>query len=118
MARVARSLELLAETLAGKQQTIAFPVLFLLFGRNRNTASISRLRSFLLLLFHGFAFPAACHRLCAHRAPHQAPLELGNPAPAVKRSSRKSVSDDCRYCSTSVGTALLFKPGSTNSAAR
>jgi len=53
--------ELLSEALPGKKQAVAFPVALLFVGRERCAGGFSPLRHFFLLLFYGFALPAACH---------------------------------------------------------
>jgi hypothetical protein len=61
MARVTGGLELLGETLAGKQEAIAFPVVLLLVGRDGGVAIGSRSRPLFLLLFYRLTLPSACH---------------------------------------------------------
>jgi len=53
--------ELLSQASAGKKQAFAFSVALLFVGRERGADGFSPLRHFLLLLFYGFAFPAARH---------------------------------------------------------
>jgi len=61
MPRFAGGVQLLGEALVRKTQAFAFPVAFLLLGRDCGGDSLPPLRHFLLLLFYGFTFPASRH---------------------------------------------------------
>ncbi len=61
VARVARSLQLLSYTLAGKGQTLSFAIALPLLGRHHRTRSLRLLQALLLLLFDRLTLPTACH---------------------------------------------------------
>ena len=59
--RLAGCLQLLGEAFVRKTQAFAFPVAFLLLGRDWCGDGVPPLRHFLLLLFYGFTFPDSRH---------------------------------------------------------
>src|SRR5271168_1597974 len=61
MTRVAGGLQLLHQSLPGKQQAVAFAIALLLAGRERGTGSLPQPQHFLLLLLYRLTLPAAGH---------------------------------------------------------
>jgi hypothetical protein len=65
VSRIAGCLQLLRQALPGKKHAFAFPVAFLLVGRDRYARRLADglplLRPFLLLLFDGLTLPPARH---------------------------------------------------------